>query len=564
MIDNCLPPTDQPWDICVVGSGPVGMAIAMELDRLGQEVLVLESGGAEADPKRADDSRAILVNSKTHAPMEIATCRAFGGTSWTWGGRSVPFDDIDLASRPWVPHSDWPISHDELRAWYPRAAEYLLCGNGKFRNAPDQLPAANSDLNVDALERWASQPRLALIHRARIESSRRITLCLNSTVVDIEFDEASRSVAGLVVAGPAGRSVVRARRFVLAMGGVETTRLLLAVQRRRPELFGGPDGPLGRFYMGHISGKIADIVLARKEYAGAFDFERDSTGCWIRRRLALSDAAQREHQLLNIVFWPDNAPFYDYRHRSGVLSGVFLALSFPPTGRKLLSEGIRLAHIGSKPRRYGQHLWNVVVGAPAGALDIYRILHDRFFSKPAKPGFLVRTRSGKYALHYHGEQEPNPESRIVLSGETDRFGLPRASVDLRFTTADIASVVKSHQALDRALQASGIARLDYRWSEDQLANHVWAQASDGYHQAGTTRMGTDARSSVVDPDLTVHGVVNLFVASSSVFPTTGQANSTFPAVALGMRLVHEQLAGSAANSGSQPAAAYRSPSAHAS
>jgi choline dehydrogenase-like flavoprotein len=176
------------------------------------------------------------------------------------------------------------------------------------------------------------------------------------------------------------------------------------------------------------------------------------------------------------------------------------------------------------------------VGAPRGALDSVRILRDRFIRKPRKPGFLVSNRSGKYALHYHAEQIPHPDSRITLTRETDSFGVPRAEIDLRFTDQDVQSVIDSHELLDQALQQNGIGRIKYLYPAEVRRERVYAQASDGYHQAGTTRMGTDAAQSVVDPDLKVHGIGNLFVASSSVFPTSGQANSTLLAVAFGVRL----------------------------
>lgn len=538
MIVDRLPEREEPWDICIVGSGPVGMAMAMELDALGRDVLVLESGGRKMEPERGEDSRALLADARTHAPMEIAACRALGGTSWTWGGRSVALDDIDLEPRSWVPYSDWPITHDDLRPWYSGACAYLLCGKGPFELSPQRLPAAAGEMTLDGLERWATESRIALVHRDKIALSRRITLAVNSTVVDLGFDANLHWVESLTVATPRGRTKVRARRIVLAMGGVETTRLLLAVQRRLPSLFGGADGPLGRFYMGHISGKIANILFEQPGSIAEFDFFKDSTGSFIRRRFMLSAEAQREHQLLNIAFFPDNPPFYDYRHRSGVLSSVFLALAFPPTGRRILPEGIRLAHIGSAPRHYGAHLRNAILGAPAGARDMIDILRYRLLSKPRKPGFLVRNPAGNYALHYHGEQEPNPQSRISLTNESDRFGLPRALIDLRFTDKDVASVVTAHSVLDRGLRTAGIGRLEYRYPEQELNQHVRDQACDGYHQNGTTRMGTDPRSSVVNSDLQVHGLSKLYIASSSVFPTTGQANSTLPAVALGLRLAH--------------------------
>ena len=208
-----------------------------------------------------------------------------------------------------------------------------------------------------------------------------------------------------------------------------------------------------------------------------------------------------------------------------------------------MSEGIRLAHTGPRPYKLAAHLKNSILGAPRGAADIYKILRDRFIKKPKKPGFLVANRGGRYALHYHAEQVPNAESRITLGTASDAYGVPRAVIDLRFVSQDVESVIDSHRLLDEALRANGIGRLEYRYPAEQLRDKVFAHAADGYHQVGTTRMGDDPATSVVDRDLKVHGVENLWVASSSVFPTTGQANSTLLAVTFGMRLV-EKLASS--------------------
>jgi choline dehydrogenase-like flavoprotein len=538
MIVDSLTEREQPWEFCIIGSGPVGMALALEFEKLGHEVLVLESGGRDVDRASGEDSRAVLANPQTHAPMELAACRAFGGASWTWGGRCVPLDDIDFEPRAWVPNSDWPITHDDLRPWYTAACSYLQCGQGSFELRPERLPASTEDISLGCLERWSTEPRMALIFRDKIAQSRHITLSVNSTAVDLEFDADRRRAECVVVATAGRKEKVRARQIILAMGGVETTRFMLTVQRRAPSAFGGVDGPLGRSYMGHLSGKIANILFERPSSDADMDFFRDATGAYVRRRFMLNAAAQRKHRVLNTAFFPDNPPFHDYRHHSGVLSAVFLALAFPPTGRRILAEGIRLAHIGSPPRHYGAHIRNVILGAPAGARDVFGILHDRFFSKPRKPGFLVRNSAGKYALHFHAEQEPSPESRIRLANETDRFGMPRAYVDLRYTDNDVASVVASHRVLDESLRGNGIGRLEYYYPEKELIDRVRAQASDGYHQTGSTRMGSDPRTSVVDSNLRVHGLDNLHVASSSVFRTTGQANSTLPAVALGLRLVH--------------------------
>jgi choline dehydrogenase-like flavoprotein len=393
-------------------------------------------------------------------------------------------------------------------------------------------------VSVESLERWSIEPRLALVHRKRIERSERITLCLNSTVVDLDLGKNGHAVESVVVARPDGQSRVKAHTVILAGGGVETTRLLLAVQRRWPSHFGGTGGSLGRYYMGHISGKIANIVLNDPGAVADLDFQLDATGVYVRRRFMLTEAAQRTHGLLNAAFFPDNAPFHDPRHRSSVLSAVFLALALPPVGRLLLPEAIRVAHVGPKPHHFGTHVVNVLYGAPVGARDLFKIMRERFLTSPRKPGFLVRNRDGVYALHYHAEQEPNPESRIILTEEVDRFGVPRVAIDLRFTGGDARSVIGSHRVLDAALRTSAVGKLEYWYPQDQLHDRVLAQAVDGLHQVGTTRMGRNPKDSVVDEDLKVHDIANLHVASSSVFPTTGQANSTLLATALAIRLAH--------------------------
>jgi choline dehydrogenase-like flavoprotein len=524
----------QIWDLCIVGTGPVGMAMALEFERLGRDVLVLESGGSEVSPALAEASRAEIMDPARHAAMEIAVCRALGGTSWTWGGRCVPYDDIDWTSREFVADAHWPVGHDELRPWYKGASEYLLCGSDTFAIPYDRK--LRDGLTLDSVERWARESRVILEHRDRLLRSERIKLSLNSTVTGLNLSQDGQRVESLSVTSSGHTRTVKVARVILAMGGVETTRLLLRTQQRWPDHFGGTDGPLGRYYMGHISGKIASITLNDPRDIEGLDFTLDRSGAYYRRRFMLTAEAQLKHSVLNIAFWPDNPAFYDPGHGSGVLSSVFLLLAFPPAGRRLVSEGIRLAHTGPKPYRLGAHLRNAVLGGPRAVGDFYKILRDRFVRMPKKPGFLVHNRGGKYALHYHAEQVPNPDSRITLTNETDCFGVPRASIDLRFVDQDVESVITSHAVLDEALQANGIGRLQYMYAPEQLRERIFAQASDGFHQVGSTRMGTDPRTSVVDPSLRAHGVENLFVASSSVFPTSGQANSTLLAVAFALRL----------------------------
>jgi len=324
---------------------------------------------------------------------------------------------------------------------------------------------------------------------------------------------------------------LRARRFVLAGGALGVTRLLLLAQRQQPTLFGGPDGPLGRYYMGHIMGSIARLVLARPQDVRWFDFSRDACGTYVRRRLTPSPATQREQGLLNTSFYIDNPPFYDPRHRNPTLSAVFMGLAIAPIGRRLVAEAMRLKHIGPRPFPWLAHGLNIARRPWRAALDVIDILRHRYLSSVRKPGFVLRNAGGTYALDYHAEQVPHADSRVTLRNEQGDL-----QVDFAYQAQDIDSVLRAHALLDQDLRAAGLGHLEYDRPEAERAAHVFEQASDGFHQIGTTRMSADPAQGVVDDQARVHGVDNLYIASSSVFTTSGEANPTLLAVALGLRL----------------------------
>src|SRR5262249_30165102 len=96
-------------DVCIVGSGPVGTSLAVDLSRRGLSVIVLESGLRRPDNKIQSLSNAEITYPQTHHRMELAVSRSLGGTSRLWGGRSAFLDEIDFERRDYVPNSGWPI-----------------------------------------------------------------------------------------------------------------------------------------------------------------------------------------------------------------------------------------------------------------------------------------------------------------------------------------------------------------------------------------------------------------------------------------------------------------------
>jgi choline dehydrogenase-like flavoprotein len=152
------------------------------------------------------------------------------------------------------------------------------------------------------------------------------------------------------------------------------------------------------------------------------------------------------------------------------------------------------------------------------------------------PSIIVPSPEQMFSLDYHGEQEPNPASRVTLSGDRDELGMPRLHVDWRYTAQDIrtAQTVFRLFASDLADQGCGDLAVD----DEEIARDMLRDGAYGGHHIGTVRMGVSPRTSVLDAECRVHGMSNLWVAGSAAFPTSGQANPTLTIVALALRLAH--------------------------
>jgi GMC oxidoreductase/FAD dependent oxidoreductase len=523
-------------DVCVVGSGPVGLCLALDLAERGLSVVLFESGLRRPNAEAQALSDAVVESPQRHAPMALAVCRALGGTSRLWGGRCVALDAIDFAPRDHVPDSGWPIAYADLAAFHGRASSLLGLGENCFvcQGSEWGSPSQGAAL-CHGREWWSNVPNIFKQLARRLKACPRLTVVLDATVVDLQIDATSDAVHGLVVAAPSQRVVFRAARcFVLALGGIETTRLLLNVQTRFPRLFGGAEGALGRYYMGHLSGSIADVRFRDPRLVRAFHYQR-GTGAFARRLLMLDPAVQHAERLPNTSFYPANPRLGDASHRSGILSASYLALSAPILGSRLVAEAIRQGQT-SGPGRYRDHLGNMLLDLPAVIGGAAEIARQALIDGRSKPLLFLPSKAGRHPLHFHAEQRPSRQSRVRLARDRDRLGLCRASIDLRFAEEDGAGIIRAHASLGRALEQGGIADLVYHHSPDERAAAVLAEARDGFHQIGSTRMAASPRAGVVDPDCRVFEFSNLFIAGSSVFPSSGQANPTFPAVALAVRL----------------------------
>ncbi len=520
-------------DICIVGAGPVGLALAFRCAELDLSVLVIEAGN-NGHTGRAGSLGPISFCNHHHVESVDSVSSGIGGTSRLWGGRCVTMDDLDFAVRRHVPHSGWPIPHSELSTHYEEALRFLNCG--PLAALPQVAPGGS--VTLDSLEQWSAEPDLGRAYREQLSSTPNITVIKNATATRIALSGGSGEVRHLDVRAGTRSFKVRAEAYVLAGGGLENTRLLLAAQRTSPQLFGGAHGPLGRFYAGHLTGYLSVIEFDNPRYDNLLRFEKSPAGNPARRRLAIQPDVQRANRLLNSAFWLESLSISDPNHGSGALSLVYIV--FALTGLyPRIAKGLAPAAVASQTRRYDKH-WRNISGDSGALHGAAKTLVQMLVRRFRRQAGAVRNPRRRYLLRYHAEQAPDPKSRVSLDPQ-DRSLLPGLQIDLRFGDQDFNSIVRSHQLIDQWLRTNRIGHLDYIHRTGERSNAVRAQALDGYHQIGLTRMSTNPQEGVVNPDCRVHDVDNLYVAGSSIFPTGGQANPTLPAVALALRLA-EHLA----------------------
>jgi choline dehydrogenase-like flavoprotein len=539
--------------LVVIGAGPAGIVSALEASRRGVDVILIETGNRKQSPEYQKLSEAHRQHPDVHAPVELAISRQLGGTSSIWGGRCVPYDRVDFVERDVAPDSAWPVTYEDLQPYFERACEWMLCGRPIFDvheldHLPRHMVAGLEDgaISTSSLERWSLPTDFGKVYFDDLRDVVGLRVITDSTCVRINLDDDRARATDIECKTLTGCSfTVIAEDVVVAAGGLESTRLLLSSTGREGAAIGDHSGQLGRWYMAHLEGVIADLVLSGHPDDTIYRYERDIDGSYVRRRFAFAESYLIEHGLPNISGWIANPELADASHRNAHLSLTYLALISPlgflfaPTAQRLSLTGSNIPGTPygmSKRSSVWAHIRNVL----RHPIDTLRFFADfglrRVFASGRKPpGFFVGSPSNRYPFQYHAEHLPHYDSRVKLAEGVDDLGMPKLDIDIRFTDEDVEGVVAAHRHWDTHLRASGLGRLEYR--ADDLAAAVRARTGGGFHQVGTTRMSRDPEKGVVDENLAVHGIPNVHVVSSSVFVTSGQANSTFMIVVFALRVI---------------------------
>jgi choline dehydrogenase-like flavoprotein len=501
-------------DICIVGTGAAGIALAREFFGTGTKVLVLEAGGMRFEQTTQDLYRSEIVG-LPHNGVHEGRARTYGGTTTLWAGQALPLTPSDFDARDWVPKSGWPIPYDEVSKFYRRAEEVMKLPDAGYGRASwpamaGQPPAYDESVCRAELSQFSNNQDFGVSYAKELQQSQNVCVVTHANVTNIGLNATGTAVDSLEIRSLGGRQQkVKGRHYVICCGAIETARLLLASNDVRPAGVGNDRDLVGRYFQEHLHCVPVPIrPTDRKNFAHRFNAFR-LNGIKRVPKIAASPAFQHKHRILNVgaevVYPPDEeSPIEAAKDLLNVVRGRGGADRASAAARRIM-------------RRPGVLL---------GALWRYGILRQ-----PAQD------TSGNPYLGVCGEQSPNPESRIRLGAEEDALGMPRTVVDWRLTDLEKHSVCTFTKALAREFERLHIGSIEFSessWPDDP--ERFGEVLHDSNHHIGTARMSAGPDQGVVDTDCRIHGLANIYVAGSAVFPTGGYSNPTLTIIALALRL----------------------------
>lgn len=503
-------------DICIIGAGAAGIAVAREFAGTRHQVLLLEGGGfdPEAATQKLYDSEVVGL---PHTGIHDGRARIFGGTTTLWGGQALRFDEFDLRERSWVPYSGWPVSRAELDPYYERAERVLQIGPrisyselcASFGVAP---PAFDPSRLYMECSRWSPKPNFGTAYRAELKNASNISVLLHANTTAVVTHSNGNSVEGVEFKTLAGKQgVARARFYVICCGGIETARLLLASNRLQPCGVGNHNGLVGRFFQEHVHMNFGELFTSHRAHLQDLFESFFVKGLKHAPLVTLTQRVQSEKQLLSI-------------------HGIVAFEPAPDSGIAAMKKLFRAA-IGRSFSNAAE-LRRLVGRSLANPGELLRLAYRLRVQKRA-----ATPKKGPILLGAQCEMAPDPESRVSLSETRDQLGMPRARMDWRLGELERRTLAEFVAIVAGEFERLGLGSFDRKQAEFLEVPVAWvARAHDSAHHMGTTRMHESPRQGVVDPQCRVHGVDNLYIGSSSVFPTSARSNPTLTILALSLRV----------------------------
>jgi choline dehydrogenase-like flavoprotein len=516
--------------VCILGAGIAGLTIAQRLGLIGIDVALLEAGGRNEDSEKP----GLIAKAKLAGTPHLGTLegrfRTFGGCSVRWGGQVLPLPPLRYVPSA-VPHAvhleagpcylteeAWPLKPDALTPFYC-VAEHLLDVDALpfdastfFAARRAQSPPLLRQLEgLDSrLSKWT-----AFDHRnfngtfgKEVLASRTTTVYLHAQATELVLSAARDRIEAVLVRTAAGRTFrFEAEHFIVATGTVETSRLLLASRSVAPEGVGNAFGRVGFGFHDHLTMPAATLTGEARTRL-LHEFRPWVFGPTLHSLKLEASAELRQRLSLNPIM-------------------AHLTLEEPVDSGLAVVRQLLLSrqdgHMGAALAANASKLPAAMVEAIRLAFST-RFLHRRSVSEET----IVR-------LQMNAAQDAPSESRITLSEDLDAFGMPLPVVDWRISEHEVSTLRRFAGHLREQFSRLNIG--SFEWVPELFAGEgPLRKVADARHSMGGACMGVDPRTSVVDPDLTVHGVENLSIASAATFPNGDAQLPTLPLMALALRL----------------------------
>lgn len=480
-------------DICIIGAGAAGITLSLKFLDQKYKVCLLESGGLDLDPKTQS-----LYNGENIGlpyPLNETRLRYFGGTTNHWGGQCQTLAKIDFKNRDWIPDSGWPFGKPELDVYYKEASSICELESCDFESSSltksEQkllLPFDDNYIQTKIF-RFSPPTRFGQIYRNKIKNSSNITTYLYANTLQIKVNEDANHVTQLQLGSLNGNLFrVISKIYILATGAIENARLLLLSNNIQKEGLGNCYGNVGRYFTEHTGWQGGILTPSNSQLDFSF-----YTSFYRKRKtwgnLVVSEKSQYQEKLLNagISIWPIEAL------KQKVAREIFIKHQWP--------------------NNLGKHLINIFSDIE---IEVGNLPSGR------------RKSIHPYLIGCLQEQIPYRESRVKLCQQLDLLGQRKLQLDWHSHPMEKHAIQRTIEFIAKEFGASGFGRIQI----DVLDSHP----SISYHHIGTTRMHTDLKKGIVNENCQIHGISNLFIAGSSVFPTSGIANPTLTIVALAIRL----------------------------
>ena len=489
--DDFLDRKERAYDVCIIGSGPSGVCFGLELLYSGLTVCTVAGGDLN---ERNYYTQLKSVECPELEIKDDSRVRAFGGSSTVWSGFITPLDAIDLTARPAI-HPGWPREANVAAVINERGHRYNL----------PQFPLFDADsLSLDPWPAFTQlTKKIFFVQKPPLNFARKFQyafarsgfdLVLGAVVtgLDTESTGDGRSATFATLRSSSGRTgKVAARVFVLAAGCIENVRLLWNSKDDTGTALGNDHDQLGRRFMNHPKGYVGEVCFDHPLDLThpVFQLDRGHFRGYVGFRLKVPQQDGSLNCCLRLE------PLYATRNL-----------------RAAAKSAIRL-----RPRQAMRSSWLALK-------DLWGL--TRAFKLPLRWGTVPSARVRCFL-----EMEPSPSNRITLSDRLDPLGVPIPIVKYSVSERALNSVTALLTRFSGELNTLGIGKFA-PYASPLSDSLTW----DAAHHLGGTSMGPDPRTSVVNHELRLHGVDNVYLAGGSTFPTGGNANPTLTMIGLSLKL----------------------------